>query len=201
MGRFETLRGRILRAAGGSRAAVYARPRRRHGIRARAAYAALLALVLVEQTSHSRILPVDLFPRRLIYEAIARSTPPDAVVLELPVTKTGHFENLSWWQDQMLASTLHWRKLIVGYSGHASTQSDAVRDEWMMMERGSLAPAQMVNDALKAGVTDFVLDTDLVPPASAAAPAQRAGACLSSARGDRTRVGDFRLSRHASAAR
>jgi hypothetical protein len=129
----------------------------------RLGYASMAALFVIDQATILKPQQIDLIPRRPIYGAIRALTPPEAVVLELPLTKVGHLENLSWWMDQMLGSTMHWRRIPTGYSGHESETLGHLAESYRAFERGQRAPAEFVADLRQIGITHIVIDLDLAP--------------------------------------
>jgi len=131
--------------------------------RATLTYGGLAALFLLEQTTILRPLPVELIARRPIYEAIRVLTPPEAVVLELPVAKHAHFENISWWHEQMLGSTVHWRRIPVGFTSLESETLGRLVQAYSSLESGLSSPKNFVEDLRLVGITHVVLDVDLVP--------------------------------------
>ncbi|SRR5712664_185840 len=132
------------------------------GTKAAISYGCIGGLFFLEQTTLLTPQRVDLFPRRQVYQAIRMLTPPDAVVLELPIAKQGHFENVSWWQDQMVSSTLHWRRIPVGFTSQESPTLARLVESYRSLEHGVRTPAQLVDDLLAVGITHVVLNGELM---------------------------------------
>jgi hypothetical protein len=136
--------------------------------RARWGYVVVAALFLVDQTTILKPLRVDLIPRRPVYEAIKALTPPEAVVLELPITRQGHFETISWWHEQMLGSTVHWRRIPVGWTSLEPESLRRLKDSYSEFEAGRGSTTAFLNVVREMGVTHLVMDSDQVPESVAA---------------------------------
>src|SRR5712692_4967484 len=127
-------------------------------------YGGLAALCVLEQTSVLRPERVDLIPRRSLYEAIRNLTPPNAIILELPVTRSqSHWEDIPWWTEQMLGSTIHWRRIPVGYTSLQSKTQIRLVSAYEALRTGESRPALFLKEVAEIGITHLVLNADLVP--------------------------------------
>lgn len=126
------------------------------------AYGAMAALCILEQTTVLTPQRVELIPRRPVYDAISRFTPPSAVVLELPVAKAEHWANISWWHEQMLGSTMHWRRIPVGFTSQESGALGRLVESYRQLEARARTPSMFLDDVREVGITHVVLNGDLM---------------------------------------
>lgn len=162
-GRFATigvLAIALLAEVGFRRALTLSKSNLNRGIVATAA----VALVAVEQASVLPTYPISLISHPRFYTSLNQQLPPDAVLVELPLTLPNHFENINWFLEQELSSTLHWRRLLIGYSSKTSPELSQAISLWSSA-RGDNTQTTAFLDYLKdLRITHIILNTDLMSP-------------------------------------
>ena len=121
-----------------------------------------VGLLVLEQSSFIPTFPTKLIVYPKFYSSIDHQLPLNAVLVELPLILPNHFENISWFLEQELSSTLHWRRLLIGYSSKTSPELSQAIGLW---NSGLADTSQMVTflDYLNGlHVTHLVLNTDLL---------------------------------------
>ena len=128
-----------------------------------AAYAALFLLVAVEQTTVQKAQPIDLHARRAFYEQVRTHTTDASVILELPAAGADHSATMRLWDDQMIGSTMHWRRFPVGRSSHDSREAWDLAEAYRAAVASPAGTLLLVNKAGAIGVTDIVIDATQAP--------------------------------------
>jgi hypothetical protein len=126
--------------------------------RSRALYAALFALVAVEQTTVQKAKPIDLDARRPFYEEVRAHTADASVILELPAASADHSGTMRLWDDQMIGSTMHWRRIPVGRSSHDSPEAWGLAEAYRAAVASPAGTPVLVEKANAIGVTQIVID-------------------------------------------
>ena len=128
-----------------------------------ALYAALFVLVAVEQTTVQKAKPIDLDARRPFYDQVREHTAETSVILELPAAAVDHSGTMRLWDDQMIGSTIHWRRIPVGRSSHDSPEAWGVAEAYRAAIASPAGTPELVKKASAIGVTHFVIDATQAP--------------------------------------
>lgn len=127
--------------------------------------AVVVALLTVEQASVLPTYPITLISHPKFYTSLNHLLPPDAVLVELPLTLPNHFENINWFLEQELSSTLHWRRLLIGYSSKTSPELSQAVSLWNSARRDNGLADSFLNYLKALGISHIILNTDLMSPA------------------------------------
>jgi len=80
----------------------------------------LTFLIIVESLPKFPVFPFTV-DEKGIYERVSRELPAGAPLLELPVLGENHIGTIKIAMEQLVGSTIHWGKLIVGYGANKIT--------------------------------------------------------------------------------
>ncbi len=129
---------------------------------------ALAAFVVVtflfEQTTVFSPYPVTLVKNQEFYEELNKQTPKDASLVELPLVVPGHFETASYFIEQELASTSHWRRLFIGYSSKSSPEIPVAVQLWTGVAAVGVPAKPLFDYFASLGISHVVLDRSLLTP-------------------------------------
>ena len=101
---------------------------------------------------------IELIESPEFYKKIATLTPKDASIVELPLTLKDHISSMDNFIAQELASTLHWRRLLIGYSSVTSPELQNALGLWGGYYSGSNNGEELLNYFAKIGLTHIVVD-------------------------------------------
>lgn len=126
------------------------------------AYIGLICLVGIEQYTIFKPYPTKLISNRKFYEKLDKALPKDAVIVELPFTLENHFDTMTWFIDQELASTIHWRSLVIGYSSKSSAEIGIANAKWQEIIAQSPRKHEFFDYLSSLGVTHVIIDRSLM---------------------------------------
>lgn len=133
----------------------------------RAVLAVVLALFIVESWP---VYPVYVYalPHEKTYRAVAERLAPRTPLLELPAFVNDHFGTLTNVMNQLLGSTYHWARLVVGYGAKSTPEyHQLLYVDWQLIQ-GQVAFPEMIRFARGLGIEHVLIHFDGYPAASRA---------------------------------
>lgn len=131
----------------------------------RTVLAVVLALFIVESWPTYPIY-VYALPHEKSYRAAAERLTPGTPLLELPVYVNDHFGTLTNVMNQLLGSTDHWGRLVVGYGAKSTPEyHQLLYLDWQLIQ-GEIAFAEMLGFARRLGIDHMLVHFDGYPEAA-----------------------------------
>lgn len=132
--------------------------RRRAGI----VVAVVVLLVFLENRCLLSPVKVKLIQQPKFYAQIKDVTGPSESLVELPLSLDNHFNTMDYFISQELASTLHWRRILIGYSSRASTELSHARSLWHKVSSGASTGDEIIDYFVQIGLDYVIIDKSLM---------------------------------------
>ena len=125
----------------------------------------LLTTIMVESWPSFQVYPFSVDPDGL-YSKISQFHVAQEPLLELPVVDPNNRdETIYRINKQLVGSTIHWAKLVIGYGARNSKELDRLLFlDWQLQKSEQVDIQPMVNFARKLKIPYFLIHLDQYPP-------------------------------------